>query len=91
MPTSSAGLQFVCATCKAKPTESSLHEHLAVVTAEDYGVVDIGKVGHVDVGSNLNPSVILQSLAKNPVDYVIKEGRGESTSLSNAGANLKGH
>ncbi len=59
--------------------------NLAVATAEDYDVVGIGEVGHMDVSSNLNPWVILQSLAKNPVDYVIEEGRGESTSLSNAG------
>ncbi len=38
----------------------------------------------MDGSSNLNPWVILQSLAKNPVNYEIEEGRGESTSLSNA-------
>ncbi len=48
-------------------------------------------VRHMDVSSNLNPCVILKTLAKNPVDYIIEEGRGESTSLSNAGADLKGH
>ncbi len=45
----------------------------------------------MDGSSYLNPWVILQSLARNPVDYVIEEGRGENTSLSNAGADLKGH
>ncbi len=63
--------------------------HLAVATAEYYNVVGIGEVGHMDVSSNLNPWVILWSLAKNPVDYVIEEGRAESTSLLNAGADLK--
>ncbi len=51
----------------------------------------MGEVGHMDVSANLNPWVVLQSLAKNPVNYVIEEGRGESTSLSNAGADLKGY
>ncbi len=45
----------------------------------------------MDVSSNLNPWVILYSLVKNPVHYVIEEVRGESTSLSNAGADLKMH
>ncbi len=65
--------------------------HLAVAAAEDYDVVGIVEVRHMDGSSNLNPWVTLQSLAKNPVDYVIEEGRGESTSLSNAGADLKRH
>ncbi len=65
--------------------------HLSVATVEYYDVVCIGEVGHMDVVSNLNLWVILLSLAKNPVDYIIEEGRGECTSLSNAGANLKGH
>ncbi len=63
--------------------------HLAVGAAEYYDVVGIGEVRHMDVSSNLNPWVILQSLAKNPADYVIEEGRGESTSLSNTGADFK--
>ncbi len=33
----------------------------------------------MDVGSNLNPGVIFQSLAKNPIDYVTEEGRRETT------------
>ncbi len=33
--------------------------HLAVAAAEDYDVVGIGEVGHMDVSSNLNPWVIL--------------------------------
>ncbi len=65
--------------------------HLAVAAAEDYDVVGIGEVRQMDGRSNLNPCVIVQSLAKNSVDYVIEEGRGESTSLSNAGADLKRH
>ncbi len=32
---------------------------LAVATAEYFDVVGIGEVGHMDVGSNLNPWVIL--------------------------------
>ncbi len=44
----------------------------------------LGEVGHVDVGSNLNPWVILQSLVKTPVDCVIEGGREKSKSLSNA-------
>ncbi len=48
--------------------------HLAVAAAEDYDVVGIGEVRHMDGSPNLNPWVILQSLAKNPVDYVIQEG-----------------
>ncbi len=52
--------------------------HLAVVTAEYNKVIGIGEVGHMDVGSNRTPSVIL-SLAKNAVDYVNEEGGGEST------------
>ncbi len=63
--------------------------HLAVAAAEY--VVGIGEVGHMDVSSNLNPWVIFWSLAKNPVDYVIEDGRGESSSLSNAGVDLKRH
>ncbi len=58
--------------------------HLAVATAEYYDVAGMGEVGHMDVSFKLNPWVILQSLAKNPVDYVIEEGRGESISWSNA-------
>ncbi len=58
--------------------------HLVVATAEYYDVAGIGEAGHTDVSYNLNPWVILQSLAKNPVDYVIEEGRGESISWSNA-------
>ncbi len=45
----------------------------------------------MDVGSNLNPWVIFQSLAKNPIDYVTEEGRRESASLFNGGVDLKGH
>ncbi len=65
--------------------------YLAVIAAEYYDVVGIGDVGHMDISSNLNPWVVLQSLAENPVNYVIEEGRGESTSLSKAGADLKRH
>ncbi len=32
--------------------------HLSVATAEDHDVVSVGEVGHMDVGSNLNPWVI---------------------------------
>ncbi len=46
--------------------------HLAVATAEYNDVVGIGEVRHMDVSSNLNTWVILYSLAKNPVDYVIE-------------------
>ncbi len=53
--------------------------HLAVAAAEYYDVVGIGEVRHMGGSSNLNPWVILQCLAKNSVDYVIEEGRGEST------------
>ncbi len=56
--------------------------HLTVAAVEYYDVVGIGEVKHMDVSSNL---------AKNPVDYVIEEDKGESTSLSNVGANLKRH
>ncbi len=42
--------------------------YLAVAAAEYYDVVGIGEVRHMDVSSNLNPWVILQSLAKNSVD-----------------------
>ncbi len=59
--------------------------HLTVAAAEYYDIVGISEVRHMDGSPNLNPWVILQSLAKNAVDYVIEEGRGESTSLSNAG------
>ncbi len=58
--------------------------HLAVATAEYYDVAGIREVGHMDVSSKLNPWVILQSLAKNPVEYVIEEGRVEIISWSNA-------
>ncbi len=54
--------------------------HLAVAAAEFHDFVSIGEVGHTDVVSNVNPRVMLQSLAKNPVDFVIEEGRGESRS-----------
>ncbi len=33
--------------------------HRVVAAAEDYDVVGIGEVGHMDVSSNLNPWVIL--------------------------------
>ncbi len=64
--------------------KQALHLPVAVI-------VGASEERNVDVRANLNPWVILQSLAKNPVDYVIEEGRGESTSLSNAGADLKRH
>ncbi len=44
--------------------------HLAVAAAEFHDFVSIGEVGHTDVGSNVNPWVMLQSLAKNPVGRV---------------------
>ncbi len=44
----------------------------------------------VTISSNLNPWVILMNLGKNSVNYVIEEGRGESKSLSNSGADLEG-
>ncbi len=50
--------------------------HLPVAAAaEVHDAVGIGEVGHMDVGSNLNPSVALQSLTKNPVDNMVEEGR----------------
>ncbi len=48
-----------------------------VPAAQDHGVVGTGEIGHMDVGSNLNPWVTLQGLVKNPVGNVIEEGRGE--------------
>ncbi len=57
--------------------------HLSAATAEDHVVVGISVVGHMGVGSNLNTWVIFKSLARNPIDYVIEESKGESTSLSN--------
>ncbi len=51
--------------------------HLAVAAAEDYDVVGIGEVRHMYGSSNLNPWIILQSLANNPVECVILGGRGE--------------
>ncbi len=65
--------------------------HRAVATAEYNDDVAIGEVKHMDVGSNLNPLVILYSLVKIPVDYVIEEGSGERTSLLNAAVDLTGH
>ncbi len=56
--------------------------HLAEAAAAYHDVVTIS--------SNLNPWVILKNLAKNLVDYVIEEGRGESKSLSTSGVDLKG-
>ncbi len=41
---------------------------LSLATAQDRDVVGIGEVGHINVGSNLNPWVILQGQAKDPVD-----------------------
>ncbi len=55
--------------------------HFSVAAAEYYDV----EIGHMGVGFNLNPWVILPSLAKNPVDNVSEEGRGESTSGMSAG------
>ncbi len=40
----------------------------------------------MDVSSNLNPWVILMSLAKNTVDYVIEKVRGERTSGAESGS-----
>ncbi len=45
----------------------------------------------MDVGSNLNSSVALKGLTKDPVDNAIVEGTGECTSMSNVEVNLKGH
>ncbi len=56
--------------------------HFAVAKTDYYDVVGKGEVGPEHLGN-------LEGLAKNPVDYVIEEGRGESTSLSNAGADIK--
>ncbi len=65
--------------------------NLAVAGAEYYDVVAIAEAGLMDVCSNLNPWAVLLSLAKNQVAYVIEDGRGKSSSLSNAGADLKRH
>ncbi len=62
--------------------------HLSAAASKDHDVVGIGEVGQLDVGSSVNLWVILQSFAKNLVDNVIDERRGENTSFSNAGANL---
>ncbi len=62
-----------------------------VPAAQDHGVVGTGEIGHMDVGPNLNPWVILQGLVKNPVGNVMEEGRGEGTPLSNVRANLNGY
>ncbi len=62
--------------------------HLSVVACKDHDVVSIGEIRHMDVGSNLNPWVILLSFANNPVDNVLEEGRVENASSSNAGSNF---
>ncbi len=64
--------------------------HLPVTAAQDYDTVGIDEVGHMAVGSNLNPWAALQDLTKNLVDTTIEEGRGENKSLSNAESMLKG-
>ncbi len=63
--------------------------HPFVAAAQDPHVVGVCEVGHV--GSNLKILTILQTLARNPIDNVIEEGREENMLLSNAEANLKGH
>ncbi len=53
-------------------------------------IVGVGGIRPMDVGSSRNPWLTLQVLARNPVDNAIEEGRGDKTSLSGTGANLKG-
>ncbi len=59
--------------------------HLPVDIFQKHDVVGISKARRMDVGSDLNPWVVLQGLTKNPVDNAIEEGKEECTSLSNAG------
>ncbi len=54
-PGMSADIALVFEALMRTPTAA----HLAVATAECCNVVGIGEVGHMDVGSNLNPWVIL--------------------------------
>ncbi len=63
-------LDFEALMCMPTAAINSIKQalHRAVAAAEYRDVVGIGEVGHMDVGSNLNPWVILYSLAKNPVD-----------------------
>ncbi len=64
----SAGIPLVFEALMCMPTT-----HVAAV--QDHDVVGICEVKHMCTGSSQNPWVILQVLARNPVDNVIEEGR----------------
>ncbi len=55
--------------------------HLSVAYAVNHNVVGSGKVGHMDVGLNRNPWVILKRLSKNSVAYLIEESCAASLIL----------
>ncbi len=50
--------------------------YLPIFVAQEHDIIGLSEAGQMGVGSNLEPWVTLQGLTKNPVDNVIKEGRG---------------
>ncbi len=65
--------------------------NLPEVMAKEHDIVGISDVRHMNAGSDPNPWVILQGLAKDKAHKVTEDGRVKCPNLSNARVNPKRH